>query len=77
MFDVKPDRFGWTVYDDETGRPTVLDGATLTELEYEAADVLACLLNRDVYGARQKPLSRWPLMPTIPRRDARKPLSRR
>jgi hypothetical protein len=77
MYDVKPDRVGWTVCDDETGRPAVLDGATLTELEYEAADVLACLLNRSVCGARQKPLSRWPLMPSVARRDAGRPLARR
>ncbi len=76
MYDVKPDRVGWTVCDAETGQPSVLEGVTLTELEYEAADVLACLLNRSVYGAKQKPLSRWPFMVSVARRDAGKPLAR-
>ncbi len=77
MYDVKPDRVGWTVYDAETGRPAVLDGITLIELEHEAADEAASLLNRSVYGRRQKPLSRWPLMPSAAQRDAGKPLARR
>jgi hypothetical protein len=55
----------------------VRDDLTLVELEYEAADVLACLLNRSVYGAKQKRLSPWPLMPSIARRDAGKALARR
>ena len=71
MYDVKPDRVGWTVCNAETGQPSVLDGVTLTELEYEAADVLACLLNRSVYGARQKPLSRWVLSGLAPASIAR------
>jgi hypothetical protein len=70
MYDVKPDQVGWTVYNAETDQSPVLDGATLTELEYEAADVLACLLNRRVYGPRQKPLSRWSLMPFMDRRES-------
>ncbi len=77
MYDVKPDRVGWTVYDTETGRPAVLDGLSLVELEHAAADETAGLLNRSVYGARQKPLSRWPLMPSVARRDAGKPLTPR
>ncbi len=77
MYDVKPDQVGWTVYDAETGRPAVLDGLTLVGLEHETADETAGLLNRSVYGARHKPLSRWPLMPSIARRDAGKPLARR
>jgi hypothetical protein len=77
MYDVKPDRMGWTVCDAVTGQPSVLDGVTLTELEYEAADVLACLLNRNVYGRSQKRLSPWPLLPSVARRDAGKPLARR
>jgi hypothetical protein len=77
MYDVKPDRVGWTVCDDETGRPAVLDGAPLTELAYEAADVLACLMNRSVCGTRRKPLSRWPLLPVAVRQDAGKPPARR
>ena len=77
MYDVKPDRVGWTVCNAATGQPSVLDGVTLTELEYEAADETAGLLNRSVYGARQKPLSRWPLMPSFARRDAGRALARR
>ncbi len=37
MYDVKPDRVGWTVYDAETGRPAALDGLALVELEHELA----------------------------------------
>ncbi len=77
MYDVKPDRVGWTVYDAETGRPAVLDGLTLVGVEYEAADETASLLNRSVYGSRQKRLSSWPLMPSTARRDAGSPLARR
>ncbi len=77
MYDVKPDRVGWTVYDAETERPAVLDGLTLVGLEHESADETAGLLNRSVYGARQKPLSRWPLMPSLARRDAGKLLAPR
>ena len=77
MYDVKPDRVGWTVYDAETGRPAVLDGLALVGLAQKAADETAGLLNRSVYGARQKPLSRWPLMPSVARLDAGKPLARR
>ena len=77
MYDVKPDRVGWTVCDAETGCPAVLDGLALVELEHEAADELACLLNRNVYGRSQKRLSNWPLMPSAAPRDAGKPLARR
>ena len=77
MYDVKPDRVGWTVYDTETGRPAMLDGLALVGLEHRDADETAGILNRSVYGARQKPLSRWPLMPSVARRDAGKPLTPR
>ena len=77
MYDVKPDQVGWTVFDADTGRPAVLDGLTLVGLGHEAADETAGLLNRSVYGARQKPLSRWPLMPSITPREAGKLLARR
>ena len=77
MYDVKPDRVGWTVYDAETGRPAVLDGLALVELEHKAADELASLLNRNVYGPSQKRLSSWPLLPAVARRDAGKLLARR
>jgi hypothetical protein len=77
MYDVKADRVGWTVYDTETGRPAVLDGLTLVELEHEAADELASLLNRSIYGPSKKRLSSWPLLPSAARRDAGKPLARR
>ncbi len=77
MYDVKPDRVDWTVYDAETGRSGVLDGLALVELEHEAADELACLLNRNGYGRSQKRLNNWPLLPSAARRDAGKPLARR
>ena len=77
MYDVKPDRVGWTVYDGETGVPATLDGLVLIELEHETADEIASLLNRNVYGTSQKRLSRWPLLPSAARRDAGRPLCRR
>ncbi len=77
MYDVKPDRVGWTVYDAETGRPAVLDDLALVELEREAADELASLLNRSVYGPSPKRLSPWPLLPSAARRDAGRSLARR
>ena len=77
MYDVRPDRVGWTVYDVETGRPAVLDDLVLVELEHEAADQLVALLNRTVYGSRPKRLSKWPLMPTTARRNAGHSLPRR
>jgi hypothetical protein len=58
MYDVRPDRVGWTVYDVETSKPAVLDDLLLTELEHDTADELAGLLNRNVYGTRQKRLSK-------------------
>ena len=73
MFDVKPDRVGWTVYDVETGKHAVLDDLLLTELEHETADELAGLLNRNVYGSRQKLLSKRPLPSSPARRDIGKP----
>ena len=77
MYDVKPDQVGWTVFDADTGRPAVLDGLTLVGLEHEATDETAGLMNRSIYGKRPKRLSDWPLVPTIARRDAGKPLSYR
>jgi hypothetical protein len=50
MYDVRPDRVGWTVYDVETGRPATLDNLLWVELEHETADELAGLLNRSVYS---------------------------
>jgi hypothetical protein len=44
-----------------------MDDLVLTELEHETADELAGLLNRNVYGTRQKRLSKWPL-PASPTR---------
>ncbi len=75
MYDVRPDRVGWTVYDAETGRPAVLDNLVLVELEQEMADQLVVLLNRTVYSRQPKRLSKWPLMPSIARRDAGRPPS--
>ena len=31
MYDIRPDRVGWIVYDAETGRPAVLDDVALVE----------------------------------------------
>ena len=70
MYDVRPDRVGWTVYDVETGKRAVMDYLVLTELEHETADELAGLLN--VYGTRQKRLSKWPLPSSPARQDAGK-----
>ena len=73
MYDVRPDRVGWTVYDVETGKAAVMDDLVLTELEHETADELAGLLNRNVYGTRQKRLSKRPLPSSPARQDAGKP----
>jgi hypothetical protein len=70
MYDMKPDRVGWTVYDVETGRAAVLDDLVLIELDHGAADELVVLLNRSVYAQRPKRLSHWPLLPSAARRDA-------
>ena len=70
MYDVRADRVGWTVYDVETGKAAVVDGLVLTALTHETADQLTSLLNRSVYGSRQKRLSKWPLTPSAARRDA-------
>jgi len=48
MYDIRPDRVGWTVHD-ELGRPLLLHDILLMGLEHEAADELASLLNRSVY----------------------------
>jgi hypothetical protein len=48
MYNIKPDRVGWTVYDIESGRPLLLDDIVLTGLDHEAADELAGLLNRSL-----------------------------
>ena len=72
MYDVRPDRVGWTVYDVETGKAAVMDDLVLTELEHETADELAGLLKRNVYGTRQKRLSKWPLPSSPARQDAGK-----
>lgn len=77
MYDVRADRVGWTVCDAETGRAASLDGVTLQELDHAAADELAGLLNRAVYGPRRKPQSAWPLPPTAARRDAGRAPTRR
>lgn len=70
MYDMRPDRVGWTVYDVETGRPAVLDDLVLTELEHATADELTSLLNRNLYGSGRKRLSKWPLLPSDTRRNA-------
>ena len=62
MYDLRPDRVGWTVYDIDTHRPVLLDGLVLTGLEHKLADELVSLLNRSVYGSgpRLKPTALWP-----------------
>ena len=74
MYDIRPDRVGWIVYDAETGRPAVLDDVALVELEQDTAEHLVVLLNRTVYPPRPKRLSNWPLLPSTARRDARRHL---
>jgi hypothetical protein len=54
MYDIKPDRIGWTVFDIEVGRPFLLDDVPLIGLELEAADELASLLTRSVYRPGSK-----------------------
>jgi hypothetical protein len=72
MYDMRPDRVGWTVYDVETGKPAVLDDLALTELEHDTADELVSLLNRNIYGTREKRLSKWPLPASPARRNTGK-----
>jgi hypothetical protein len=60
MYDIRPDRVGWTVYDAGTGRPAVLDDVVLVELEQDTAEHVVVLLNRMVYPQRPKRPSSWP-----------------
>ena len=60
MYDIKPDRIGWTVYDVELGRPFLWDELALIGLEHEAADELASLLNRTVYRLPRTSVPRVP-----------------
>jgi hypothetical protein len=77
MYDIRPDRVGWTVYDAESGRPAILDDLVLVELEQDTAEHVVVLLNRMVYPQRPKRLSNWPLSPSAARRDAGRRLSPR
>jgi hypothetical protein len=77
MYDIRPDRVGWTVYDAETGRPAVLDDVVLVELEQDTAEHVVVLLNRMVYPQRPKRLSSWPHLPSAARRDTGRHLSPR
>ena len=61
LFDMRPDREGWTVYETGTGRPALLDDLALVGLDHEAADELVGLLNRAGRPRRPKRLSDWPL----------------
>ena len=54
MYDIRPDRVGWTVYEIELGRPCLLSDLILIGLEHEAADELASLFNRSVYHSSSK-----------------------
>jgi hypothetical protein len=77
MYDVKPDRVGWTVYDAGTGRAALLDGAVLQALDHAAADEFAGLLNGTVYGPRSKrAIARPDPLPAV-RRDAGRAPARR
>jgi hypothetical protein len=77
MYDIRPDRVGWTVYDAETGRAAVWDNVVLVELEQDTAEHLVVLLNRMVYPQRPKRLSNWPLLPATAQRSARRQQSPR
>jgi len=77
MYDIRPDRVGWTVYDADTGKPAVLDNIVLVELEHDTAEHLVVLLNRMVYPPRPKRLSNWPLLPSPARQGAGRHLSLR
>ena len=77
MYDIRPDRVGWTVYDAETGRPALLDDVVLVELEQDTAQQAVVLLNRMVYPQRPKRLSNWPLLPPTAQRSARRQQSPR
>jgi hypothetical protein len=59
MYDMKPDRVGWTVFDVEANKPAVLHGLILSEFEHEDADELVARLNRTLHG-QPKRLSNWP-----------------
>jgi hypothetical protein len=49
MYDMKPDRVGWTVFDVETNKPAVLHGLILIEFAHEDADALVARLNRPLH----------------------------
>ena len=58
MYDMKPDRVGWTVFDVETGQPALLNGLILIEFEHEDADEIVARLNRPP-GVQPKRRSNW------------------
>jgi hypothetical protein len=60
MYDMKPDRVGWTVFDVQTNKPAVLHGLILIEFEHEDADALVARLNRPLH-VQPKRLSNWPM----------------
>jgi hypothetical protein len=59
MYDMKPDRVGWTVFDVETDKPAVLNGLILIEFEHAAADELVARLNC-LLPMQPKRLRNWP-----------------
>jgi hypothetical protein len=65
MYDMRPDREGWTVYEIGSQRPAALEDLPLVGLEYEVADELVGLLNRSGQPRRPKRLSNWPLASTM------------
>ena len=61
MYDMKPDRVGWTVFDVETGRPALLQGLILTGIDHDDADELVPCLNSPLH-VQLKPKSNWPAL---------------
>ncbi|MFE1602576.1 hypothetical protein [Methylobacterium sp. ID0610] len=46
-YDIRRDRFGWTVYDVRTGQTAVIDGVLQIGLDMDEADAIADALSAD------------------------------
>ncbi|ACL61987.1 hypothetical protein [Methylobacterium nodulans] len=46
-YDIRRDRFGWTVYDVRTGQTAVIDGVLQVGLDMDEADAIADALSAD------------------------------
>lgn len=46
LYDARPDRIGWTVFEVDSGRPVSWDGVTLAGLDLEPALEVVRLLHR-------------------------------